>query len=137
MKTIRVLTVDDEHLALRRLKLLLRSMPFVEHVGEASSCSEALARAAVLGPDVVLLDIKMRDGDGFEVLNDLAQGQDPPVVIFVTAFDHFAVRAFEAGVADYLLKPVDRDRLDRALRRARQMTIMRWTPSNALQNCRR
>jgi DNA-binding LytR/AlgR family response regulator len=119
MKTIRVLTVDDETLALRRLKLLLRGMPFVEHVGEASSCEEALTRTAELAPDVLLLDIKMRDGDGFDVLEHLARFPNVPVVIFVTAFDHYAVRAFETGVADYLLKPVERERLDRALRRAR------------------
>jgi DNA-binding LytR/AlgR family response regulator len=119
MRIVRVLTVDDEVLALRRLKLLLRAMPQVEHVGEASSCADAVSRSATFAPDVVLLDIKMRDGDGFEILEHLAQGANPPVVIFVTAFDHYAVRAFENGVADYLLKPVERDRLERALRRAR------------------
>ena len=119
MRTVRVLTVDDETLALRRLQLLLRTMSNVEHVGEASSCKEALSRATVLAPDVVLLDIKMRDGDGFEVAEALARRADSPVIIFVTAFDRFAIRAFESGVADYLLKPVERDRLEQALRRAR------------------
>jgi two-component system LytT family response regulator len=120
MSVLRVLTVDDETLALRRLKLLLQAMPFVEHVGEASSCAEALAEIAGLAPDAVLLDIKMRDGDGFEVVEALAERPNPPAVIFVTAFDHYAVRAFESAVVDYLLKPVERERLARALRRARQ-----------------
>ena len=119
MSLLRVLTIDDETLALRRLKLLLQAMPYVEHVGEASSCAEALAEIAALAPDVVLLDIKMRDGDGFEVVEALAERPNPPAVIFITAFDHYAVRAFESAVADYLLKPVERERLARALRRAR------------------
>jgi two-component system LytT family response regulator len=120
MSMLRVLTVDDETLALRRLKLLLQAMPYVEHIGEANSCTEALAEIAALAPDVVLLDIKMRDGDGFEVAEALAERPNPPAVIFVTAFDHYAVRAFESAVVDYLLKPVERERLARALRRARQ-----------------
>lgn len=119
MRNIRILTVDDEALALRRLQLLLRAIPNVEHVGEASSCSEALRRAEQLAPDVMLLDIKMRDGDGFEVAERLASRADSPVVIFVTAFDRFAIRAFEDGAVDYLLKPVERERLERALKRAR------------------
>lgn len=119
MRNIRILTVDDEALALRRLQLLLRAIPNVEHVGEASSCKEALSRAEVLSPDVMLLDIKMRDGDGFDVAERLAELPDSPVIIFVTAFDRFAIRAFEDGAVDYLLKPVERERLERALRRAR------------------
>jgi two-component system LytT family response regulator len=117
---LRVLTVDDEILALRRLKLLLQSLPAVEHVGEANGCVEALAMTADRSPDLLLLDIKMRDGNGFEVVEALADRPNPPAVIFVTAFDHFAVRAFESSVADYLLKPVERERLARALQRAQQ-----------------
>ena len=120
MSALRVLTVDDETLALRRLKLLLQAISYVEHVGEASSCAEALASIAALAPDVVLLDIRMRDGDGFDVVEALSQRPNPPAIIFVTAFDHYAVRAFESAVVDYLLKPVERERLARALRRARQ-----------------
>ena len=118
MSALRVLTVDDEVLALRRLKLLLQTMPNVEHIGEASGCVDALAMISGRSPDVVLLDIKMRDGSGFEVVEALATRPNPPVVVFVTAFDHFAVRAFETAVADYLLKPVERDRLAKALARA-------------------
>jgi len=120
MSALRVLTIDDEMLALRRLKLLLQAIPYVEHVGEASSCAEALSSIAALAPDAILLDIKMRDGDGFEVVEALAERPNPPAVIFVTAFDHYAVRAFESAVVDYLLKPVERERLARALRRVRQ-----------------
>ena len=119
MRNIRILTVDDETLALRRLQLLLRTIGIVEHVGEASSCREAIELARTLAPDVILLDIKMRDGDGFEVAEHLARQAGAPIVIFVTAFDRFAIRAFESGAVDYLLKPVERDRLERAIRRAR------------------
>ena len=129
MSVLRVLTVDDEALALRRLKLLLQAMPYAEHVGEANSCAEALAEIAALTPDAVLLDIKMRDGDGFEVIEALAERPNPPAVIFVTAFDHFAVRAFESAVVDYLLKPVKsvifRARVGATLERKRLRDIER------------
>jgi two-component system, LytTR family, response regulator len=120
MRPLRILTVDDEPLALRRMKLLLRSIPTAELVGEASGCSDALVKVAELQPDVLLLDIRMRDGSGFDVVEAAAHAPSSPVVIFVTAFDEFAVRAFEASVADYLLKPVDSERLTQALARARQ-----------------
>ena len=117
MSPLRVLTVDDEQLALRRLKLLLQTMPHVEHVGEASNCCDALDRINELRPNVVLLDIKMRDGSGFQVVEALAERANPPAIVMVTAFDQFAARAFDSAVVDYLLKPVERDRLARALAR--------------------
>ena len=125
MKPVGVLTVDDEKLALRRLQISLRGMVGVQHLGEASSCAEAIAKLSTLRPDVILLDIMMRDGDGFEVAKALTEFRDPPIVIFVSAFDEFAVRAFEAGVADYLLKPVPRERLERALGKARDQLQVR------------
>ena len=118
MTPLRVLTVDDEVLALKRLKLLLQTIPQAEQVGEAASCAEALARIHELRPDVVLLDIKMRDGNGFEVVEAIAQRSNPPLVIFVTAFDQYAAQAFDSAVTDYLLKPVEGERLVRALLRA-------------------
>ena len=119
MNVLRVLTVDDEALALRRLKLLLGALPHVDHVGEASSCKEALEAIKELSPDALLLDIKMRDGDGFSVIEALGDRPNPPAIVFVTAFDHYAVQAFENAAVDYLLKPVERDRLARAIRRVR------------------
>jgi two-component system LytT family response regulator len=118
MNVLRILTVDDEVLALRRLRLLLQAMPHAELVGEASSCKEAIECVDRLRPDVVLLDIRMRDGDGFDVLEWIGGRPNPPAVIFVTAFDHYAVRAFERAVVDYLLKPIERDRLAQAISRA-------------------
>ena len=120
MTPLRIVTVDDEPLALKRLKLLLQTIPQAEHVGEAGSCAEALAKINQLRPDLLLLDIKMRDGNGFDVVEAIAQRSNPPLVIFVTAFDQFAAQAFDSAVTDYLLKPVERDRLVRALVRADQ-----------------
>jgi DNA-binding LytR/AlgR family response regulator len=120
MKPLRVLIVDDEPLALRRLAILLRTLPNVEQVGEAKGVREALTKIDDLAPDVVLLDIKMRDGSGFDVVDELTRRSIAPVVVFVTAFDRFAVRAFETCAAGYLLKPVERDRLALSLQKARQ-----------------
>ena len=120
MSPLRVLTVDDERLALRRLQLLLSNMPGVEHVGDAASCEEAQSQIDTLRPDVLLLDIKLRDGTGFDVVEAMTHRSDPPAIIFVTAFDRFAIRAFETAATDYLLKPVEKERLAEALARARR-----------------
>ena len=120
MNPLRVLTVDDEVLALRRLKLLLATLPYVEQVGEAQGVADALARIERDAPDVVLLDIRMRDGSGFDLVEALARRPVAPVVVFVSAFDRFALRAFETSAVDYLLKPVERDRLAQALEKARR-----------------
>lgn len=114
--TVTVLTVDDEPLALRRLELILKKVPDVEHVGSAASCREAIAKIVELEPDIVLLDIKMRDGTGFDVLHQLPETLHTGVV-FTTAFDHFAVRAFEENAIDYILKPVELTRLQAAIER--------------------
>lgn len=119
MKRMSVLTIDDEALALRRLAILLQTMPNIEHIGEATGVRDALAKIDQQTPDVVLLDIKMRDGSGFDVAEALTRRAVSPAVIFVTAFDRFAVRAFETAAIGYLLKPVERDRLVLALQKAR------------------
>ncbi|WP_129793052.1 LytTR family DNA-binding domain-containing protein [Sphingosinicella sp. CPCC 101087] len=118
MTVLRILTVDDEPLALLRLEQALRRIPDVAHVGAAASCREALDSIHSLRPDVVLLDISMRDGSGFDVVDRL-NGEAPPAIVFVTAFDHFAVRAFETKAVDYVLKPVSSQRLGEAIGRAR------------------
>jgi two-component system LytT family response regulator len=115
---LKVVTADDEVLALSRLRTILKSLPDVLHLGEAASCEEAVRKVRELRPDILLLDIKMRDGTGFDVLDQLDSGP-LPTVIFVTAFSHFAVRAFETAAVDYVLKPVTRTRLSEALDRAR------------------
>lgn len=116
---LRILAIDDEPLALRRVRLICNDLPDVELVGEAGSCAIAQSEIARLRPDVLLLDIQMRDGSGFDLLDRLPIGHSPPEVIFVSAFDHYAIRAFEAQIVDYVLKPVQFDRLRDALQRAR------------------
>lgn len=120
MSRLRALIVDDEPLARRRLHLILTQLgDGTEIAGEADGCVHALEAIARLNPDVLLLDIRMRDGSGFDVLDRLPDDRDPEV-IFVTAFDDCAVRAFDVSAVDYLLKPVDSARLGAALGRARR-----------------
>lgn len=116
--TIRTLIVDDEPLARRRLRRLLRAGRDVDVVGECADGATAVDTIRTVAPDLVLLDVQMPELDGFRVLQALGQTRLPDV-IFVTAHDRYAVRAFEVHALDYLLKPVDADRLARALERAR------------------
>ncbi len=115
---MRVLIVDDEPLARRRLVQLLAARADVEIVGEAGGGREALEQARLLRPDVLLLDIEMPGLDGFAVLKGLPTNA-PPVIIFVTAFQNHAVTAFELRATDFVVKPVNGDRLGRALDQAR------------------
>jgi two-component system LytT family response regulator len=115
---LRVLLVDDEPLARRRMRRMLATEPGVEVVAECGNGADAIARVAELAPDLVLLDIEMPGGDGFDVLGSPSPST-APLVIFVTAHDEYAVRAFDAAAVDYLLKPVRRPRLRAALDRVR------------------
>jgi len=114
---VRVLIVDDEEPARAKLRRMLAALPDVEVVAEASSGDDALALIPQCGPDVVFLDVQMPEVDGFEVAASLPD--DGPSVVFVTAFDRYALKAFEAGAVDYLLKPVEPERLERAVQRLR------------------
>ncbi|HSH15009.1 MAG TPA: LytTR family DNA-binding domain-containing protein [Verrucomicrobiae bacterium] len=116
---MRVLIVDDEPLARGKLKNLLAKEPDVEVVGEAGDGRGALDAIASLSPDLVFLDVQMPELDGFGVLAELP-ADARPAVVFVTAHDQFALKAFEVHALDYLLKPFDRERLVMALNRARQ-----------------
>jgi two-component system response regulator AlgR len=116
---LRVLIADDEPLASERLQLLLARCEGVTLVGSASDGEGTVEMADALNPDLLLLDIARPGLDGIEVARALAERQPGPAVIFVTAFDHFAVAAFEVAAVDYLMKPVDQPRLQRALERAR------------------
>ena len=116
---IRAMIVDDEPIARSNLAVLLRPDPEIEIISECGSGVEALAEIHRAKPDLVFLDVQMPECDGFDVLELL--GPDlPPAVVFVTAYDQYALRAFEAGALDYLLKPFDNARFDRALERAKQ-----------------
>lgn len=120
---LRVLLVDDEPLARRRLKRMLAGEPEVEIVGECGTRAEASERVRTSAPDLVLLDVQMPGGDGFEVVERLGPSV-LPLVVFVTAHDEFALRAFEAAALDYLVKPVRRPRLRTALARARERVAL-------------
>ena len=115
MKRVRCLIVDDERLARQHLRRLLESRADIAVVGEAPSKADAVRAIAKLEPDLLLLDIQMPGGGGFELLDAL---EDPPHVIFVTAHDKHALRAFEVNALDYLLKPVAPERFARAIARA-------------------
>jgi two-component system, LytTR family, response regulator len=115
---IRALVVDDESLARRNLTVLLRRDPDIGIVAECESGEQAIGEIRQTKPDLVFLDVQMPECDGFDVLELL--GCDlPQAVIFVTAYDEYALRAFEAGALDYLLKPFDDARFGRALSRAK------------------
>jgi len=116
--TIRAIIVDDEPLARRGLELRLREATDVEVVSQCANGREALAAIAELQPDLMFLDIQMPGLSGFDVLRQVPQ-ESMPMIVFVTAFDRYAIDAFEARALDYLLKPVDEDRLARALERVR------------------
>jgi len=116
---IRTVIVDDEPLARSNLSVLLRLDREIEIVSECESGAEAVAVIRNAKPDLVFLDVQMPECDGFDVLELL--GNDlPPAVVFVTAYDQYALQAFEAGALDYILKPFDNDRFERALVRAKQ-----------------
>jgi DNA-binding LytR/AlgR family response regulator len=121
---LRTLIVDDEPLARRRIATMLRQIVGVEIVGEAEDGDTALDLVRTLAPDVILLDVKMPGTNGFDLL-PLLDGPVVPVVIFVTAFNHYATRAFEVSAVDYLLKPVAFDRMRDAIERARTALISR------------
>jgi two-component system LytT family response regulator len=130
---VRTLLVDDEPLARRELRRLLASTPWVEIVGEAANVDEAETQIATLDPELVLLDVQMPGGSGFDLLGRLNR---IPQVIFTTAYDQHAVRAFEVSALDYLLKPIDPRRLATALARVRRPDAtaeaagVRSSPSN-------
>lgn len=119
MDVIRVVIADDEPPALAKMRRLLDAEPDVKLVGEASSGAEAVECIAELRPDVAFLDVQMPGLDGFQVVDALA-GEVLPEIVFATAFDEYAVRAFEVHAVDYLLKPFEAARLRQALERVRQ-----------------
>lgn len=115
-----VLIVDDEPLARKRMRVLLEEFSSeIEILGEAGSGAAAIQQIRELMPDVVFLDIQMPDMDGFDVLHGLNR-EEVPLVVFTTAYDNFAVKAFEEDTVDYLLKPVEQERLAAAIEKIRR-----------------
>lgn len=121
MNSLSFLVVDDEPLARRRLTRLLGKVEWVDRVDEAGDVAQARDRIDAHRPDILLLDIQMPGGSGFEVLDHC--DADAPAVIFVTAFDHHAVRAFEANAIDYVTKPIEPARFQSAIERARHAVL--------------
>jgi two-component system, LytTR family, response regulator AlgR len=130
---VRVLIVDDEPLAVERLQIVCAGLDGVDVAGTASDGAAALRLIDALAPDVVLLDIAMPELDGIGVAKALAQRSERPAIVFVTAFENFAVEAFDLDAIDYVLKPVAPDRLHRAMTRVVAKTAevrvpaSRWT----------
>ena len=132
MAALRVLVVDDEEWARTNVTALLRRDPDVESIAECSSGSAAIEAIRKSPPDLLFLDVQMPECDGFDVIEML--GSDaPPVIIFVTAYDQYALRAFEAGALDYLLKPFDDARFNRSLQRAKDRLASSARPEQRQQ----
>ncbi len=130
---MKTLIVDDEPIARRVLAEELEAFPEIEIAGEAASGKEALLKIAALRPELVFLDLQMPGMSGFDVIQNL-HGASPPVVVIVTAYDEHAIRAFEAGAVDYLLKPVSAARLKKAVDRAQ---LLRRRPREAADSLSR
>jgi two-component system LytT family response regulator len=111
---MRVLLIDDERLARAELRRLLSAHPEVEIIGEAVNAADGVQQIAALKPDLIFLDVQMPGGSGFDMLSAL---EDAPEVIFTTAFDHYALQAFEVNALDYLQKPIQAARMAAALQR--------------------
>ena len=118
---MKILIVDDEPLACERLGQMLGQLPDMEWAGTAASGREAISRITELKPDLVLMDIRMPGMDGMEAAHHLRLLDDPPALIFCTAYDEYALEAFDAAAVDYLVKPIRLERLSEALKKAGRM----------------
>lgn len=127
---LRTLIVDDEPLAIERLQVLCAEIPAVTLVGTATNGAAAIRLVDALAPDLLILDIAMPGLDGLDVARALEAAESRATVIYVTAFDQFAVAAFDVAAVDYLLKPVAPDRLKRAIDRVREHRASPSLPSN-------
>ena len=114
---LKVILIDDERLARNELKRLLQEFPDIEVIGEATNADEGIEKIETLSPDVIFLDIQMPGKNGFEMLTELEKS---PHVIFVTAYDEFALKAFDVNALDYLMKPVEPKRLADAILKVKQ-----------------
>jgi two-component system, LytTR family, response regulator LytT len=117
---ISCIIVDDEQLALEELNFLLGSIPEVRVIGQGSNGIEAIRLVEELEPDLLFLDIEMPGLNGFKVVEQLAKKDELPQIVFVTAYDQYAVQAFDVNAVDYILKPVEKLRLEKAVQRAKK-----------------
>lgn len=132
LKRIRTVIVDDEPLARTNLAILLRPHSEIEIVAECGSGQEALSVIRASKPDLAFLDVQMPECDGFDVIEML--GRDAPCIVFVTAYDKYALRAFEVGALDYLLKPFDDVRFEQTLERAKDRLALAKIAQQAKQS---
>ena len=126
---VRTVIADDERLARQKLLIFLESEPSVNVVAECQDGRQTVAAIRSFRPDLLLLDVQMPDLDGFQVLSEISE-EEMPAVIFTTAFDQYAIRAFESNALDYLLKPFDRERFHHSVERA--VSELRKTREHAL-----
>jgi two-component system LytT family response regulator len=117
MKRIRVIVIDDERLARKEVKHALKAFPDFEVIGEAANADEAKQQIEAANPDLIFLDMQMPEQNGFDLLESLDK---VPEVVFITAFDHYAVQAFEISALDYLVKPIRAERFEMAVEKIRK-----------------
>lgn len=117
---ISCIIVDDEQLALEELSYLLDSIPGLAVIGQGHNGPDAIRLVRELEPDLLFLDIEMPGFNGFRVVEELAKTDELPQIVFVTAYDQYAVKAFEVNAVDYLLKPIEKSRLEKAVQRAKK-----------------
>ena len=132
MNTIRTIIVDDEPLALNLLQAYLKKHPGIEVIAECQNGRQAIAKTIELQPDLMFLDIQMPGLTGFDVIQNL-QADIMPLVVFVTAYDQYALAAFDVSAVDYLLKPLSESQLDRAIHRCRDRLGVEGSTSNKSQ----
>ena len=128
---IKVLVIDDERLARQEILRLLAKCDGVEVIGEAANADDAIEKINSMNPDLILLDINMPEKNGFDLLAEL---EDSPQVIFVTAYDQFAIKAFEVNALDYVMKPVRLDRLQSAIEKVKEDVNIRKQETQQLQS---
>jgi two-component system LytT family response regulator len=132
---IQAVLADDEVLARQKLRQLLREIPEIEVVGEGATAAETIDLVRATKPDLLFLDVRMPDMDGFDIVGALSSAGDPsmPCIIFTTAYDRYALRAFEIHAVDYLLKPFTSERFHAAVNRAlEQIQLSKQTPKSNL-----
>ena len=134
MKQFRTLVIDDERLAREELKSILSEYPEIEVVDEARNVDEEIEKIKKIAPDLIFLDVSMPGMTGFDMLKKLT---DIPHVIFVTAYDEFAIKAFEVNALDYLLKPIDNNRLNEAIEKLRQKDEQDFESSAKIESDRK
>jgi two-component system LytT family response regulator len=130
---IQAVLADDEVLARQKLRQLLREIPEIEVVGEGATAAETIDLVRATKPDLLFLDVRMPDMDGFDIVGELSAAGDPfiPCIIFTTAYDRYALRAFEIHAVDYLLKPFTSERFHAAVNRGlQQIQIAKQTPKS-------